>query len=129
MATTSEAARRRAFTNGVKPMHAVVLVVFLLIRYTYGGVDLRARRSASEHTDQHDLTDHDGPALHAAAGDEGHEEGHHGYQVFHVEFERVELPFIIALWIFVSSLAKIGECHSNFISLKTLKKDGAAPVE
>ena len=39
--------------------------------------------------------------------------GHHGdtpeYHVFHVEFERVEIPFIIALWIFVSSLAKIGE--------------------
>ena len=31
------------------------------------------------------------------------------YHVFHVEFERVEIPFIIALWIFVSSLAKIGE--------------------
>lgn len=30
------------------------------------------------------------------------------YHVFHVEFERVEIPFIIALWIFVSSLAKIG---------------------
>jgi len=38
---------------------------------------------------------------------------HHGgrpsYHVFHVEFERVEIPFIIALWIFVSSLAKIGK--------------------
>jgi len=38
--------------------------------------------------------------------------GGHGdtpeYHVFHVEFERVEIPFIIALWIFVSSLAKIG---------------------
>jgi len=32
----------------------------------------------------------------------------HEYSVFHVEFERVEIPFIIALWIFVSSLAKIG---------------------
>ena len=38
-------------------------------------------------------------------------EGHskHEYEVFHVDFERVEIPFIIALWIFVSSLAKIGE--------------------
>lgn len=37
-------------------------------------------------------------------------EHHHppSYHVFHVEFERVEIPFIIALWIFVSSLAKIG---------------------
>jgi len=32
----------------------------------------------------------------------------HEYHVFDVEFERVEIPFIIALWIFVSSLAKIG---------------------
>lgn len=37
---------------------------------------------------------------------EGHER--HQYSVFHVDFERVEIPFIIALWIFVSSLAKIG---------------------
>ena len=41
--------------------------------------------------------------------------GHHGdtpeYHVFHVEFERVEIPFIIALWIFVSSLAKIGKYY------------------
>ena len=40
---------------------------------------------------------------------EGHGHGEHGYQVFHMEFDRVELPFIIALWIFVSSLAKIGK--------------------
>ena len=33
----------------------------------------------------------------------------HEYHVFHVDFERVEVPFIIALWIFVSSLAKIGK--------------------
>jgi len=37
---------------------------------------------------------------------DGHER--HQYSVFHVDFERVEIPFIIALWIFVSSLAKIG---------------------
>ena len=29
-----------------------------------------------------------------------------------MEFDRVELPFIIALWIFVSSLAKIGKNQS-----------------
>ena len=40
---------------------------------------------------------------------EGHGHGESGYQVFHMEFDRVELPFIIALWIFVSSLAKIGK--------------------
>ena len=55
----------------------------------------------------------------------GHYAGHdhHGdtpeYHVFHVEFERVEIPFIIALWIFVSSLAKIGkyEVAFNMISV------------
>ena len=41
-------------------------------------------------------------------GHSGGHGGHEGYQVFHVEFERVQLPFIISLWIFVSSLAKIG---------------------
>ena len=32
-----------------------------------------------------------------------------------MEFDRVELPFIIALWIFVSSLAKIGKNDNDFI--------------
>jgi len=101
------------FSNGVKPQHLIILVVFLLVRYTYGGVDLRARRSANE--ELHDLAinnaDHGHqahPELHEENEGEGHGHGEHGYQVFHMEFDRVELPFIIALWIFVSSLAKIG---------------------
>ena len=39
--------------------------------------------------------------------DEGGSE--EGYQVFHVDFPHVETPFIIALWILVSSLAKVGK--------------------
>ncbi len=51
-----------------------------------------------------------------------HEHKGHEYHVFHVEFERVEIPFIIALWIFVSSLAKIGKnycCNPFFCSWST----------
>ena len=118
--------RQLPFQNGVKPIHAAVLVICLLVKLTYGGVDpqaSRVSRSASEsgghgHAAGHG---HDGNGHHDAGPElhpqqiqrelqeekEGHGHGH-GYQVFHMEFERVELPFIIALWIFVSSLAKIG---------------------
>merc|ERR1719195_74416 len=72
---------------------------------------------APAHREDKSLPDH--PAHHENSLQD-HELGHytpthghgHGdtpeYHVFHVEFERVEIPFIIALWIFVSSLAKIG---------------------
>lgn len=85
------------FSNGVKPMHAVVLLAVFLIK----NVLTAAAASGGGHGDEHG---------HPEAHSEAHGAGdHHGYQVFHVEFERVQLPFIISLWIFVSSLAKIGE--------------------
>lgn len=31
------------------------------------------------------------------------------YEVFKIEFHRVETPFIIGIWIFFASLAKIGQ--------------------
>ena len=115
-------APRRPFSNGVKPLHLVILLLVILFKFTYGGVDTRARRSANE--DQLHGLQFKGnaefkpnPHLHQGHGqDHGHGEDHgdehgHGYQVFHVEFSRVEVPFIIALWIFVSSLAKIGKAQ------------------
>ena len=57
---------------------------------------------------------------HAESGDQlgfadsiptDHSSGHksHGIQITKVDFEGVETPFIIALWIFCASLAKIGK--------------------
>ena len=108
----------RPFSNGIKPVHVLFLCLVLLFKVTYGGVDLRARRSASEDElsklnlagstfSGHDH--HHGDPLRSGEEEHGHGEEGHGYQVFHVEFSRVEVPFIIALWIFVSSLAKIGK--------------------
>ena len=40
-------------------------------------------------------------------GEHGH--GHHGYTVFHEDFKKVQLPFIISLWIVLASIFKIGK--------------------
>ena len=90
------------FSNGVKPMHAVILLGVFLVKNVL-------MTSASASGGGHGGDD-DGHAH--AEGEGGHD--HHEYQVFHVEFERVQLPFIISLWIFVSSLAKIGKTVFNF---------------
>lgn len=59
--------------------------------------------------DHHGQQHHDGTGADGAHHEEG---GHHaGIHVFVAEFERVEIPFIIALWIFCASLAKIGTLH------------------
>ena len=49
------------------------------------------------------------------AGSEGQvvQEETKRYSVASVEFTRVETPFIIGVWIFSASLAKIGECLSS----------------
>ena len=35
---------------------------------------------------------------------------HGGFQVFHVEWERVEVPYAIGLWIILTALVKVGKC-------------------
>ncbi|CAG0879666.1 unnamed protein product [Cyprideis torosa] len=44
------------------------------------------------------------------------EHHHEGYHVASIDFSRVETPFIIALWIFCASLAKIGFHMSPYLS-------------
>lgn len=46
---------------------------------------------------------------HGTAG--GHGGAHEGIHVFTADFARVEIPFIISLWIFCASLAKIGSYY------------------
>ena len=89
-----------AFSNGIKPGHVILMVLFLLLRngLTFGSVE---SGGASDGSAAHREGEEGG-------GHEGEEE-HHGYQVFHVDFDYVQVPFIISLWIFVSSLAKVGK--------------------
>lgn len=34
--------------------------------------------------------------------------GHERYQVFHFDFEGVQAAYVVSLWIFIASIAKIG---------------------
>jgi len=56
--------------------------------------------------DGHDANPH-------GEGEGGHGHEVHGYEVFHVEFDRVEIPFIAGIWIFISSIAKIGNIFNS----------------
>ena len=41
---------------------------------------------------------------------EDHEGDHSGgFQVFHVEWERVEIPYAIGLWIILTAIIKVGK--------------------
>lgn len=52
-------------------------------------------------------------------GREEEEERGHEFEVFHVEWERVSIPYIIALWILITSFAKIGKGATNCTYLPT----------
>lgn len=85
--------------------HLIILVGFIIVR-----------KSFATESDQpsHETTDR-----HSGAGKNGgaHEDGHEvpKFSVFHVNFEHVEVPFIIGLWIFVSALAKVGEFKRSLL--------------
>lgn len=55
--------------------------------------------------------------VHHAREGAGHGEEEHGIKVVKVDFEEVETPFIIALWIFCASLAKIGKLLVSILYL------------
>ena len=42
-------------------------------------------------------------------GGGGEEHAGEGFQVFHVEWKRVEVPYVIGLWILTTTLVKIGK--------------------
>jgi hypothetical protein len=104
-----------------RPAHAVILGVFYLVKYAvsadHGGKGDAGAADGSGGGGGGGADDH-GSGAAAAPGGHGAEDGHHGYQIFHVEFERVQLPFIISLWIFVSSLAKIGRKEMTLLHLQ-----------
>lgn len=68
------------------------VVVFAYDYEQYGDTILKASASDTGTNGKHD----------------GKEETKPTYKVFHAEFHRVETPFIIGIWIFFASLAKIG---------------------
>lgn len=102
------------FQNGVRPGHMALLLVFLILKQSGFTIGLDSNSTTEHGAVEHGGEGHDahGHAEPELRGDDHGGHGHgHGYTVFHVDFERVQLPFIISLWIFVSSLAKIGECN------------------
>ena len=88
------------------PGHLILFIVFIIVRKSFASESDQSSHDNSgggqygAQTDSSNLHAHNG-------GHEEHKDAH--FSVFHVNFEHVEVPFIIALWIFVSSLAKVGK--------------------
>jgi len=82
--------------------HNLLLVLFCCLWVTVISNQIKTHEQPNSHRN------HEKSSALQEGPHQQHEHNKHEYHVFHVEFERVEIPFIIALWIFVSSLAKIG---------------------
>ena len=95
-----------------------LLILSLIYLASSQNVHKIVKRSPEESSSAHppvtEAGGHGEAGGHAEAG--GHGDGGgghgHGYQVFHEDFARVSVPFIIGVWIVVSSVAKIGKHHT-----------------
>ena len=92
----------------LRPAHIILFIVFIIVRKSFAN-ESESHSGSSEHSSFDSHNHHSGEG--SKQGDGHHDGGHHEahFSVFHVNFEHVEVPFIIALWIFVSSLAKVGK--------------------
>ena len=117
---TSEKENKRKFR--LRPGHLIFFIVFMVVRKSFTNLYVEGdehKEAAHGNTDHSSLKSRD---RHSGGGKE-HEHGEHEeekphFSVFHVNFEHVEVPFIIALWIFVSSLAKVGRSNNVILIYK-----------
>ena len=94
----------------LRPGHLILFIVFVIVRKSFASENESTPHGASDHSNFDSHGHHaggEGNKQGHGHHEGGHEEAH--FSVFHVNFEHVEVPFIIALWIFVSSLAKVGK--------------------
>ena len=93
-----------------RPGHLILFIVFIIVRKSFANESDHSSHDTSGHDQRGAQTDHTNLNTHSG-GHDGHKDAH--FSVFHVNFHHVEVPFIIALWIFVSSLAKVGRYSVN----------------
>ncbi|XP_071749910.1 sodium/hydrogen exchanger 3 isoform X2 [Lepeophtheirus salmonis] len=101
MAQSTETPRKK----GLRPIHLLFFVLFICVRSS------SSTKSPIGSVMDQIVTQSPGSANTVDKQVEdlgGHGTEHKSYEIFHMDFARVQIPFIIALWIFVSSLAKIG---------------------
>ena len=108
MPSKTESKRKLSRIFKKLPAYLIIFIVFIVIRKSFANEHEEESHDNSGHSNFGPHTRHSGGDK---EGDEHHEEGHENvkFSVFHVNFEHVEVPFIISLWIFVSSLAKVGK--------------------